>query len=555
MDWLTALMTQDSVAHAVVILALVAAFGLALGSIKVFGINLGIAGVLFSGLIFGHFDLGINPEIQEFAREFGLILFVYSIGMQVGPGFLDSLKREGLPLNMMAAGIVLGGALIAVLISVFAGVEMPVAVGLFSGGTTNTPSLAAAQSALKELPVYTEEMGKLPGLGYAVAYPFGVIGIIITMLFVRIVFRIDRHREAQRFEAAQARGASSLMRMNMDVTNPNLNGLALGEIPTLAESGVVVSRILHNGAASIAGPETRISMGDVLLAVGSAEDLEKLRIIIGKKSATDLVSLPCAITTRRLIVTRKEVLGETADSLGLLEKYGVTLTRLRRGEVELVVKTGTRLSFGDTVLAVGTADSLDQAEKVLGNSAKKLNHPEVVPVFVGIVLGVVLGSFPLAIPGLPAAVKLGLAGGPLVVAILLSRIGRIGPLVWYMPSSANLMMRELGIVLFLACVGLKSGDRFVETLTQGQGFYWMGLATLITLLPLLATALIGRIFLRLNFMSLCGLLAGSMTDPPALAFACAANESDSPMVAYAAVYPLTMILRVLCAQFMVLLFM
>lgn len=554
MNWLTALLTGESVAQALTVLSLVAALGLAFGGISLFGIRLGIAGVLFSGLLFGHYHLAIHPEILEFAREFGLVLFVYSIGIQVGPGFFASLRREGLPLNLMAGGIVLLGAALTLLISRVGGVEMPAAVGLFSGATTNTPSLAAAQSALKELPGCTEEMAKLPGLGYALAYPFGVVGIILAMLLARAVFRIDRRREAEAFEAAQSRGATCVLRLNIEITNANLEGMALSQLPVLADADVVVSRLLHDGRLQLVTPETRFSVGDVVLAVGSAKGLEELRVLMGRRSATDLIGFPSDITSRRFIVTNKRILGRPINELGLVDRHAVRITRLRRGDVEFAATGGTSLQFGDSLLAVGTGESLEAAERIFGNSAKKLNHPEVIPVFIGIILGVLLGSLPVHLPGVPASIKLGLAGGPLLVAIVLSRIGRIGPLVWYMPSSANLMLRELGIVLFLACVGLKSGDRFMATLLQGDGLRWMALAGLITLLPMLAMGLVGRVFLKLNYLTLCGLLSGSMTDPPALAFACAANESDAPMVAYATVYPLTMILRVLCAQLMVLLF-
>ena len=554
-NWLVALFTGDSSAAAITVLALVAAAGIVLGSVQVFGISLGIAGVLFSGLVFGHFGLSINTHIMEFTREFGLILFVYSIGIQVGPGFIASLRREGLPLNLMAAGVVLLGAVITVLISRFAGVELPAAVGMFSGATTNTPSLAAAQSALSELPGYTEEMGKLPGLGYAVAYPFGVIGIIITMLFTRAVFRIDRRREAELHAQRQAAGASRLARMNIEITNTNLENMAVADLPLLEKADMVVSRVLHDGKTTVAAPDTRLHVGDVMLAVGTPDELEDLRVLAGRESSSDLTSIPGSITSRHFIVTNKKVLGKRVNELGLVEKAGVRITRVRRGDVELAAAGALRLQFGDSLLVVGTEESLAGAEKILGNSVKKLNHPEVIPLFIGIVLGVMLGSLPIHVPGMPAAVKLGLAGGPLVIAIVLSRIGRIGPLVWHMPVSANLMLRELGIVLFLACVGLKAGDRFVATLLEGDGFYWMALATLITLTPVMLAALIGRIFLKLNYMTLCGLLSGGMTDPPALAFACSMNESDAPMVSYATVYPLTMILRVLCAQAMVLLFM
>lgn len=554
-SWLVQLFTHDSVAHSVIVLALTAAFGLALGAVRIYGVQLGIAGVLFAGLVFGHFQISINAEILEFAREFGLILFVYSIGVQIGPGFLASLRREGLPMNLMAAAIVLLGAALAVLIARIGGVDMAVAAGLFSGATTNTPSLAAAQSALKELPQYTDELSKLPGLGYAVAYPFGIVGIILAMLAIRLVFRIDRAKEAAWFESAHVHSAARILRMNIEIANPDINGLSISGLAGRIPFGAVLSRILHDQKILVATPDMRVAMGDVVLAVGTAEALEAAKTLLGKKSEVDLMSFPSDITYKRFVLTNKKLLGKYIDEVGLPEQHGVRITRVRRGEVELMAVANTRLQFGDIIHAVGTEPALKSAESLLGNSMKKLNHPEVIPVFIGIILGVLLGSIPVHLPGLPSAVKLGLAGGPLVAAIVLSRIGRIGPLMWYMPASANLMTREMGIVFFLACVGLKSGDRFVATLLQGDGFYWMALAAAITIVPLLLAGFAGRFFLKINYMSLCGLLAGSMTDPPALAFACAANGSDAPILAYATVYPLTMILRVLCAQLLILLFM
>lgn len=560
MPWVVDLFHGHTIATAVILLALVAATGLALGSVKLFGIGLGIAGVLFTGLIFGHFGFSINEEVLDFAREFGLILFVYSIGVQVGPGFIDSLRRQGLSLNLLAATIILGGVGVTVALILLGGIPTPVAVGLFSGATTNTPSLAAAQQALKEVPGFTTEMSKLPGLGYAVAYPFGIIGIILTMLLTRTLFRISVQREAEALQAQQAAEAAhpTLRRMHLEVRNANLVGVPLCEVPLWQEAGIAISRILHAGEVHVTQPDTRLELGDVILAVGPEERLEEFRLLIGRESAIDLTALESPITPRRLIVTKRRVLGKTIQELNLASRYGVNITRVSRAGIEFAPSPAVRLQLGDTVLAVGTPEALDRVADEVGNSTKRLSQVginEVIPVFIGIALGVFVGSWPFSIPGVPAAVKLGLAGGPLLVAIILSRIGRIGPLIWYLPLSANLMLREMGIVLFLAAVGLRAGDRFVETLVQGQGFYWMGMAALITIFPLLVVAFIGRAILKLNYLSLTGLLAGSMTDPPALAFAGAFTGSEAPSVAYATVYPLTMILRVLSAQMLVLLLM
>lgn len=557
MEWLPALIRGDSAAASILVLALAISLGLMLGSLKVRGVGLGIAGVLFAGLAFGHFGFGMNEHVLEWAREFGLILFVYTIGLQVGPGFVASLRRQGLPLNLMAAGIVLTGVAITVTMHLALGLELPVAVGLFSGATTNTPSLAAAQQAIRDIPNIDEVAGKLPSLAYAVAYPFGIMGIILTMLLVRNVFRVNLAKEEEQLREKLDVGRPQLIRANLEVRNPNLDGVAVKNIPMLDGSGVVVSRVLQppDIEPRIPKPETVLHTGDVLLVVGTKEQVDQVRLIIGWDSPVDLRTLPSAITTKRLIVTHKPVLGKSLGELDMVRRFGVAITRVSRAEFEFTPTRDFRLQFGDTVLAVGEEAAIGQVARVLGDSPKALNHPLVIPIFIGIALGVLVGSWPISVPGVPGAVKLGLAGGPLLVAILLSRLGRIGPLVWYMPISANFMLRELGIVLFLACVGLRAGPLFVEKVMSGQGLQWMALGAAITLLPLLLVALVARLFMKLNYLSLCGLLAGSMTDPPALAFANTVSGSDAPSVAYATVYPLTMILRVVSAQMMVILLM
>lgn len=558
MTWFNEMFPQGSVAQVVIVLGLVVGAGLALGSIRVFNIGLGIAGVLFSGLFAGHIlnkaHIELSHEMLEFAREFGLILFVYTIGVQVGPGFVASLRRQGLPLNLMAAGIVVGGALMTLAVAKFAGVRMPVAVGLFAGATTNTPSLAAAQQALKDLKNTTPLDMTLPAMGYAVAYPFGIIGIIVTMLLIKLIFKISPAAEGQSLAQLLDGEKPKLSNIDLEVKNSNLDGLAVVQIPSLAESGVVISRIMSKGATQVAMRDTIIHLGDVLHAVGPADKLEELKLIVGAKSAVNITQLPGKIAARRILVTKSKVLGDTVADLNLAARFNVMVTRVNRADIELP-PAGTRLQFGDTVVVVGEEAAIKQVADELGDSVRQLNHPQIIPIFIGIALGVLVGSWPLHL-GLPAPVRLGLAGGPLIVAIILSRLGNVGPLVWYMPSSANFMVRELGIVLFLAAVGIRSGGGFWSTLisNNGQGFQWMGLAALVTLIPLLGMALIARAFYKLNYLTLCGLLAGSMTDPPALAFAGHMTGSDAPSVSYATVYPLVMLLRVLAAQILVLSF-
>lgn len=554
MEALSQLLTVDSVAHTILVLSLVAVLGLAIGGIKVFGINLGIAGVLFAGLIFGHYKITINPQVIEFIREFGLILFVYTVGMQVGPGFFSSLKRQGLQLNLMAAAIVILGMVITIALTQFGHINMAAGVGLFSGATTNTPSLAAAQQALKEVNGVTGEMLKLPGIGYAVSYPFGIIGTILVMVFIRFIFRISLQKEEELYAKSHENIVSKLKTINLEVKNNNLNGLPIKKIPGLQESGIVISRLFHDGRLNIAQPDMILSLGDILLAVGPGEKLDELRVIVGSESTVDLRAVQSKIISRRVVITKKNALGKSIQELDLMTRYGITITRVSRAEIEMAASPEFRLQFGDTVLAVGEEDVIKKAAVELGGSARQLDHPHVISIFVGIVLGVILGNMPIYLPGMSSPIKLGLAGGPLIVAVLLSRVGRVGPLIWYMPISANFMVREIGIVLFLSCVGLKAGDQFMQTLTQGDGFYWMAAATLITFVPLLCVAVFARLKFKLNYMSLCGLLSGAMTDPPALAFANSITSSSASSISYATVYPLVMLMRIICAQILVLFF-
>lgn len=551
MNWLLELARSDSAAGSVITLGAVIAIGLALGGLRVRGIGLGVAGVLFAGLLFGHFGMKIDRVVMDFARELGLILFVFAVGLQVGPGFSAALRREGLALNALALGIVVLGVIVALAGAWVAGLEVPVAVGTLAGATTNTPSLAAAQSALLDIGA-AGNVAALLGVAYAVAYPFGVIGTILAMVLLRFVFQIDVAAEREEVERRNAEHAEVLERINLRVENPVVEGRSLGEISLFEESGVIISRVRHDNVQHVATPETVLHVGDVVLAVGPRPKLHALRLLIGPKADVDLHTAPSAIESRRLIVTKKDVLGRTVRDLGLRARYGVQITRVSRAGVELPVSAALRFQYGDRVIAVGEAAGLDKTAQRLGNSARALNHPDLIPLFLGVVIGVIAGSIPIPVPGVPAPVKLGLAGGPLLMAIVLSQIQRIGPLVWHLPESASFILRELGIVVFLACVGLKSGEHFAATLFSSEGLKCVLLGACVTFVPLLVAGIIARAALKLNYLSLCGLLSGSMTDPPALAFAANVTASDAPTVSYAAVYPLTMVLRVVAAQVIVL---
>ena len=552
MDWLYQLVIEPSVSHSLLIISLVIATGLALGHIPFFKIRLGIAGVLFSGLAFGHFHISIEPDIMHFLREFGLILFVYAIGLQVGPGFVNSFYRYGIQLNFLAASIVILGAVITVLISYFGGIDIAVAAGLFSGATTNTPSLAAAQEVLGNLPNVTDETLKMPGLGYAVAYPFGIIGIILSMLFIQRVFHIDTEIEANIFQKQQQQNTQRPIWIDVTIENPNINSLTIAEIPFFDATNVIVTRILHDGTVNLVTNDTQFALGDSIRIVGTHSNLNKIKMLVGPVSEQELNSFSDTLHSKRIIVTNKEAIGKSVGELHTF--YGIIISRIHRPEIEFVPHNATHIHFGDELYVVASEEALEKITSVLGNSIETLNTPQIIPIFIGITLGVILGSWPFYFPGIPSAIKLGLAGGPLIVAILLSQIPSWGTMSWHLPKSSNLILKDIGIVLFLACVGLYSGDHFVSTLMDGDGFYWMFCAIFITLIPLILVGFIGRYFYKINFLSLCGLLAGSMTDPPALAFANSLNSSSAVATSYATVYPLVMILRIIVSQVLILLF-
>ena len=555
MELLKQLTGTNEVALAVLVLSIIAVTGLLLSTLKMRGVGLGITGVLFSGLFFGHLGWHINDGVLQFVKESGLILFVFTIGLQIGPGFFASIKEQGLPTNLCASVIVLGGAALTVLLGWMLHINPFAAAGLFSGATTNTPSLGAAQQAITIIPLIDPSTKALPALAYAVAYPGGVLGIILALVLLKVIFRIRPDSEVAEFEESRKCLTPPLQRRSLTVANTNLNGLLVRDIPTPDHSNIVISRIQSpGGGVRVASLEESVHVGDIILAVGTEGGLDYFQRIVGGRSEANLLDSTSSVHYRRIIVTRKEPLGKSLRQLALHTAYGVIVTRIQRGDVEMPGDADMKLQFGDTLQVVGDTQGLDQAAALLGNSAKELGITHYLPVFIGLALGVAAGLLPLALPGLPVPVRLGLAGGPLVIAIILSRIGRIGPLVWYMPSGANLALRELGIILFLACVGLKAGAKFIPTLMSPQGVTWLAAGFCITLIPLVAVGIVARLLLKMNYVTLCGLIAGSMTDPPALAFANSMVKSDGASVSYAAVYPLTMLLRILCAQVLVLLF-
>ncbi len=546
-DWFVSLfLSGQGPANAVVVITTVAVLGLMVGETRLGPVRLGIAGPLFVGLLLGHFGLRINPELREFAQDLGLILFVYSIGVTVGPGFFQAFRRDGAVLNALAASIVAMGALIAVGLHRFIGLPLEVVVGLFSGGTTNTPSLAAGTQMLAALHA-TAAQRAAPGLGYAVAYPFGVVGILLTLSILRWVFRLSPQKEAEKWAETQQQ-AEPLATMNIEVRKDGQDGIRVSDIPGPQQLGATISRVLRGGVQQIVNTNDMLLDGDIVLAVGPQEKLATLRDLLGVESPVQLAPMESPLRALRLVVTRRQVLGRTLAELRLLSVHHVTVTRLVRAGVELVPDGRAKLNFGDSVMCVGEEQNLKAVIALLGNESSVLQFPQIIPIFLGLCLGALLGNVPLPVPGLPASISLGLAGGPVVAAIILSRIGRIGPLVWYMAPGSAHTLREIGVTIFMSCVGVNAGQGFVATLVNGDGALWLACGAILTFVPIFLVGLVGCGILKLNFLTVCGVLAGSMTDPPALAYASALTPSAAQATAYAAVYPLTMCLRILAPQ-------
>jgi putative transport protein len=552
MDWITDLLFKESAAHTIFIYCIIIAVGVFLGKVKVFGVSLGITFVLFAGIAMGHLGFTGNVDVIEFVKDFGLILFVFSIGLQVGPGFFSSFRKGGLSLNILATVIVLLGGAVTLLLHYITGMSLPMLVGVMSGAVTNTPGLGAAQQALSQVP------GDLPfseiGLGYAVAYPFGILGIIVTMILIKTTLHIDVRKELNLFNQDQHPTESFPEKISIQVTNKQIFNKTILELAKQINHELVISRILRNGELLLASSETVLFENDIVLVVAQKRFIPEVIKFIGIQSEMDLTAKSGKLISRRIMVTNREVFGKDLGSLRLRTRYNINITRVYRSGIELVASPQLRLQMGDRLTVVGDEKSMEKVIEQLGNSIKRLNEPNIVPIFIGILLGVLIGSIPINIPGIINPIKLGLAGGPLIVAILLSKYGYRFSLVSYTTPSANLMLREIGIVLFLASVGLTSGQKFIPTLLSGDGFVWMGYGALITLLPILIVGFYSRYILKRNYLEICGLISGSMTDPPALAFANSIAQSEAPVVAYATVYPLVMFLRIFIAQLLILLF-
>ena len=557
MNWINDLLWGEGIGHSILLLSFVIAAGIQLGKIKVFGVSLGITLVLFVGIILGHFGFTINHNVIHFFKEFGLILFVYSVGMQVGPGFFSSFKQGGITLNMLACGIVFLGVLTAVILHYATGIPMPTMVGILSGAVTNTPGLGAAQQAFSDMHGVSDNT---IALGYAVAYPLGVIGIILSIILIKYIFRVSFDKENEQLNSEDSSHTNEAKPISLIVKNPAIFNKTVAELSNLLEHrDFVISRVWRdsNKQIEIASANTVLQENDKVFVITTETDAETIKTFIGEEidmERKQWIRMESQFINRRILITKPELNGKRLGQLKLRKLYGINITRINRAGVDLVAKPGLTLQVGDRVNVVGTETAVSNVEKVLGNSMKRLNEPNLITIFVGIALGIVLGSIPISFPGIPQPVKLGLAGGPLVVAILISRFGYHYKLITYTTQSANLMLREIGITLFLACVGISAGDGFVDTIVNNGGFAWIGYGFIITFVPLMIIGCIGRYFCKVNYFTLMGLIAGSTTDPPALAYSNATAGNDAPSVGYATVYPLTMFRRVLTAQLLILFF-
>ena len=551
MDWLYSLFFGNSIAHAVLTFALVITLGILLGKIKIKGVSLGITWILFVGIIASHFGMTVDSEVRNFVQEFGLILFVFSIGLQVGPGFFSAFKHGGVTLVGCATAIVLLGVLAAYIIHVATGTPIPTMVGILSGAVTNTPGLGAAQQAYADASGINDPS---IALGYAVAYPLGVVGIIFSMIFIRYALRVDFKKEDEGL-AELANEQNLAEKVSVEFTNQLIEGRSVEYVRDLVNRQFVISRVMHpDGSITMADADTKIHLGDRLWVICQAEDVEAVVAFLGHRvELTDEDwgnNTPNAeLISRRILITKSSINGKKFSDLRLRTKYGINITRVNRAGMDLIPYQGLELQVGDRVMVVGPAEGVAKVADVLGNSLKKLDHPNLITIFVGIALGVLLGSIPLL--NVPQPVKLGLAGGPLIVAILIGRFGTHFHLVTYTTASANLMLREIGIALFLAAVGIGAGDGFVEAIVNG-GYRWIGYGVIITVVPILIVAIVARLWLKMNYYTLMGLIAGSTTDPPALAYANATAGNDMPAVGYSTVYPMVMFLRVLSAQIFIL---
>ena len=552
MDWLQNLFTdENSIAHIVLLYSFVIAVGVLLGKIKIFGVSLGVTFVLFTGIVCGHFGFTGNTQILTFLQDFGLILFVFCIGLQVGPSFFSSFKKGGVAMNLIAIGIVCLN--VAVALGLYYGlngrIELPMMVGILCGAVTNTPGLGAANEALSQL----SYNGPQIAMGYACAYPLGVLGIIGSIIAIRYICRVNLKKEEEAIAREEAANPHLTPRMmHLEVHNEALEGKTLLQVKDFMGRDFVCSRILQNGHVSIPNRDTVFHIGDQLFVVCAEDDAEAIIAFIGPKIEVDWEKQDTPMVSRRILITQPKMNGKQLGEFHFSSMYGVNVTRVNRSGMDIFASRNLTLQVGDRVMVVGAQDAVECVAGLMGNSLKRLDHPNIVTIFVGIFLGILFGSLPIAFPGIPTPVKLGLAGGPLIVSILIGRFGYKMKLVTYTTMSANLMLREIGIALFLASVGIKAGANFVSTVVDGDGLLYVGCGFLITVIPLLIMGAVARFHYKMNYFMLMGLIAGSNTDPPALAYSNQTAGNNAPAVGYSTVYPVSMFLRILTAQLLIL---
>ena len=574
MDWLANLFTQtDSVGHIVIIYAVVISVGLLLGRIKVAGISLGVTFVLFAGILLGHIyhSVGITSSVGGYAapgniltfiQDFGLILFVYCIGLQVGPGFFESFKTGGVKMNAIAVGIILlnVACCIGLYFAIFYkggpisgqnSTDLAMMVGVLCGAITNTPGLGAATEACNS--IFGTSAPAIAN-GYACAYPLGVVGIILATIVIRFLTRTSlKEAQAEIDNEKAANPHATPHRMTLNANNPALAGKTIMQIRTFIGRDFVCSRVLHNGHVSIPNRNTVINLGDKMYMNCAQDDAEAICAFIGPEEQIEWEEQDVQLVTKHILVTQSGVNGKTIGEMHFSSMYGVTVTRIRRGDLNLYAEQNLRIQIGDKIVVNGPEDQVDRVASIMGNSVKKLDHPNDTAIFIGIFVGIIFGAIPVAIPGVPTPVKLGLAGGPLIISILIGAYGWKFKLNAYTTTSANLMLREIGLALFLASVGIKAGAQFLETVVNGDGIHYVWCGFIITVVPILIMGFIGRKIAKINYFTLMGLIAGSNTDPPALAFANQTAGNDAPAVGYSTVYPLSMFLRILTAQLIILL--
>lgn len=552
MNWLQNLLfDENSIAHIVLLYSFVIAVGVLLGKIKFFGVSLGVTFVLFTGIVCGHFGLTGNTQILTFLQDFGLILFVFCIGLQVGPSFFSSFKKGGIAMNLVAMGIVALNIVVAVALyyGLNGRIELPMMVGILCGAVTNTPGLGAANEALSQL----NYNGPQIAMGYACAYPLGVLGIIGSIIAIRYICRINLKKEEEDIAKEEAANPHLTPRMmHLEVHNEALAGKTLLQVRDFMGRDFVCSRILQNGHVSIPNRDTVFHLGDQLFVVCAEDDAEAIIAFIGPKIEVDWEKQDTPMVSRRILITQPKMNGKQLGEFHFSSMYGVNVTRVNRSGMDIFASRNLTLQVGDRVMVVGPQDAVERVANLMGNSLKRLDHPNIVTIFVGIFLGIFFGSLPIAFPGIPTPVKLGLAGGPLIVSILIGRFGYKLKLVTYTTMSANLMLREIGIALFLASVGIKAGANFVNTVVDGDGLLYVGCGFLITVIPLLIMGAVARWHYKMNYFMLMGLIAGSNTDPPALAYSNQTAGNNAPAVGYSTVYPVSMFLRILTAQLLIL---